>query len=472
MRRQIKRTDPSGIEVLASNHEDDSSEVAITSDSNHLARLSLQRSRTEVAPPQRSGFFDRFFRRRKVAQANISNTASTSTVLELRSGLTVRSQRGKFGRTTTNIGLSNGSRIEVAYKEEKEELVISGGSSSTALSAATSIGGAVLVGGVSAGAADASQSGFSYVLVDSAGDAHHAQIINKGEIGTEHLELLNDTSKKHIRLEVNERLHDSNLGVSIKNSDRNSVILKSEDGSLITIRDDGTLKILTGAHNNITIDVVNGQRMSMAAGSITANISAKEIAVLHQNNPLITIQPDKIINNFVDGSRITHFASGENVLTPRQLTRADEPSNSNVETRARDLQPELEHEIPPVTRVERDETSGLRFHSSDGSTVEIPATTTDPAPRVTLEPTAPNSPVVTLQEEVVTGTTILTIDTGLPDTGTAPSLPDAGTGAAAAAVETARLQALADAEAARVETARLQALADACLLYTSPSPRD
>ncbi|MTB25652.1 MAG: hypothetical protein F2922_07060, partial [Actinobacteria bacterium] len=431
MRRQIKRTDPSGIEVLASNHEDESSEVAITSDSNLLARLFLQRSRNEVAPSSRPRFFDRFFRRRKDAQASIPDTTPTSSVLELPSGLTVRSQRGKSGRTTTTIGLRNGSKIELAYQEEKEELAIAGGVSASSLSASSSIGGAVLVGGVSAGAADASQSGFSYVLVDSAGAAHHAQIINKGELSTEHLELVNDISRKHIRLEVNERLQDSNLGISIKNSDRNSVILKSEDGSLITIRDDGTLRILTGSNNNTVIDVVNGQRMSMAAGSITANISAEEIAVLRQNNPLITIEPDKIINNFVDGSKITHFASGDNVLTPRQLDRSDERSNSNVPTRERDSQPELEQEIPAVTRVERDETSGLRFHSSDGSTVEIPVTVIEPTPKITLEPAVPNSPVVTLEEEVVTGTTILTIDTGLPDTGTAPSLPDTGTASVA-----------------------------------------
>lgn len=97
MRRQVKRTDPSGIEILASNHEDESSEIAITSGSNLLARLFLQRSRDEVAQPSRPRFIDRIFRRRRDAQASIPDSTPTSSVLEL-------PRDSLFGVNVENLG--------------------------------------------------------------------------------------------------------------------------------------------------------------------------------------------------------------------------------------------------------------------------------------------------------------------------------------------------------------------------------
>lgn len=312
MAREIKRTEPTGTALSATNGDDGSSELAIDVNGKPIARILLHRGKKGEALQRPNRFLSKFRRKSKRDSEGTGQPTGSSRV-EFPSGLWLTTDVNALGEARSEIGLSNGSKVQMAYTADRiasGQIAAAGSSSaSTGIAASISLGGVVVSGGVS------QASGFSYVVVDAEGNAHHADTFHNAELSNETVEFKHDTTKKHILNSVNQHLRESEVGIVVQNSSHNSVVLKSNDGTLITIRDDGSVSVLPSGNKGSEIQVINGQNMSFAAGGITANLSLEELQVIEKNNPLITIQSDRIINNFKDGSSIIHHSSGENILT-------------------------------------------------------------------------------------------------------------------------------------------------------------
>ncbi|NBP92279.1 MAG: hypothetical protein EBU43_08115, partial [Actinobacteria bacterium] len=380
MAREIKRTDPTGTALSASNGEDGSSELLISSGGDQVARILLHRGMRRENQPQGRRFFSRLLRRRRSRLEDQEVRAGKGKV-EFPSGVWVGTDINSLGEIRTEIGLSNGSKIQMAYNAER---ILSGQVASTGISSATnvatagiSLGSVVVSGGVS------QASGFSYMVVDAEGNTHHADTFHDGELTTETAEFHHDTTKKHILKSVNEQLKNAEVGVLLQTSSRNGVVLKSSDGTLVTIRDDGSVRVLPTNSHGSELQVINGQHFSLAAGGLTANLNLDELQVIREKNPLMTIQSDRIINNFDDGSSVTHHTSGENLFKWSEAPLTDESAPAiRLEGASRSNARSL---TPLAPKIVQDAAGHLQLHNADGSIIEILANEGTSTPQITVE---------------------------------------------------------------------------------------